>query len=205
MTPSLSKASNVSDIFEAYTFAIVIQAASSEGAIIKFSDVYGAAPTNFTFRTSPGLIYSTVRPYCHAVIEFPNKQPLEAHLGVRVSGRSKVMHECDVAVLFKSEADDCRQLQISPRSSKILLAIECKHYTTSLPLNMARAFVGLNTDLSANQSIFVTNTNSSSVEQFLSAKKSVWWEHNVKPDFPAEVDRLKKQIEVVFRNFKAKA
>ena len=205
ITPELTASSNVSDVFEAYNLGIVIQAAVAEGATISYRDVNDGVPTVFVFRTSPGFIFSRRRPYCHAVIDFGGKPSLEAHLGVRVVGRSRVLHECDVAVLWKSEADTCRQLDISPRSSQVLLAIECKHYTTPLPLNLARAFIGLNSDLSLKGgAIFVTNNNSDSLERFLSNKKNVRWEHKVKPASQLEEDRLRNTIQVIFRDFKAK-
>lgn len=55
ITPSLSSASAVSDIFEAYVLSLVIQAAEAEDAIISYQDVFGNVPTNFVFRTSPQL------------------------------------------------------------------------------------------------------------------------------------------------------
>lgn len=203
---SLSTSSNVSDIFEAYSFAIVIRAARTEGAAISWRDVYGNSPSVFVFRTSPGFIYSKTRTYCHAVIEFPGKPPLEAHIGVRISGRSKVLHECDVAVLLQSEADACRYLESSPRSSQVLLAIECKFYATPLPLSLARAFIGLVSDLSVKgQSIFVTNNNSDSLERFLSHKKNLTWEHKVNAVSELEESRLRNAIQVVFRDFRARS
>ena len=50
VTPSLSTASDTSDIFEAYVFSLVIEAAKTEGATVSYSDVFGNIPTTFVFR-----------------------------------------------------------------------------------------------------------------------------------------------------------
>ena len=203
ITPSVSTASNTSDIFEAYVFSLVIEAANIEGATIFYRDVNGNTPSTFVFRTSPGYIFSTRQPYTHAVILFDNKPALEAHLGVRVVGKSGVLHECDVAVIEQDEAETCRKRQVAPRSSKVLVAVECKFYSTSLQLNLARSFIGLTSDLSTKQPVFVTNSASPSLEKLLSAKGKDW-EHNLIPSSSVEVMRLRHKFQTAFQNFKAK-
>lgn len=39
-----------------------------------------------------------------------------------------------------------------------LIGVECKFYTAPLSLGLARAFIGLGTDLTAKNTFFVTNT-----------------------------------------------
>jgi hypothetical protein len=202
--PSLTAADAASDIFEAYILSLVIGAARAEGATIEYRDVFGATPTTFVFRTSPGYIFSRTQPYTHAIIDFQNKPTLEAHVGVRVSGQSKVLHECDVAVLDQTEAETCRQNQVSPRSSKVLLAIECKFYSTNLPLGLARSFIGLESDLSARDCYFVVNTSSASVEKLLASKRR-HWEHQIIPSSTNTVSRLRSSFQTAFNNFKARS
>ena len=62
-----------------------------------------------TFRTSPRRIWSKLRPYTHAIIRFPNKLPLEAHLGIMVQGSSGALNKADVAVIPWSEGEWCRK------------------------------------------------------------------------------------------------
>lgn len=202
ISPGLSTSSNTSDIFEAYVFCLIIQAAKIEGATISYRDVNGISPTTFVFRTSPGYIYSTIHPYTHAVIEFPNKPPLEAHIGVRIVGSSGVLHECDVAVIEQVEAETCRRGMVPPRNTKVLIAVECKFYTTSLQLHLARAFIGLTTDISNSNRFFVSNTQSDSIERLLSKRNRVWG-HNLTPSASLEVDRLRHKFQDVYQNFKA--
>jgi hypothetical protein len=202
VTPNLTSASNASDVFEAYVLSLVVEAAQTEGAIITYRDVLGNASNVFVFRTSPGYIFSSNRPYTHAELTFPGRPPLEAHVGVRVAGKSQVLHEADVAVIEHAEAETCRLRGVPPRSSKLVLAIECKFYSTPLHLHLAREFIGLTADLSAGSSIFVTNSGSSSLERLLTARNRDW-EHNLSPTMSNEVSRLRHRIQDAFKRFKA--
>ncbi len=202
ISSSLTTASDTSDIFEAYVFSLVIEAARTEGSTITYRDIFGNTPTDFIFRTSPGYIFSTNRSYTHAVIFFPNKAPLEAHVGVRVVGKSGVLHECDVAVIEQSEAETCRRRFVPPRSSKVLIAVECKFYSTPLQLHLARAFIGLTTDLSATKPVFVSNSSSNSLEKLLSGRDRAW-EHNLVPSATVEVMRLRHKFQDAFQTYKA--
>lgn len=203
VTPSLSTASDASDLFEAYVLALTIEAAKQEGAQIAYRDVFGNSPSRFVFRTSPGYIFSQAKPYTHAVIAFQGKPGLEAHVGVRVVGKSGVLHECDVAVIEQLEAETCRQKQVPPRSSKVLIAVECKFYSTPLQLHLARSFLGLLSDLSAKEALFVTNSSSESVEKLLSARGRDW-EHDVTPSAALEVSRLRHAFQEGFKHYKAR-
>jgi hypothetical protein len=202
--PALSDSSHVSDIFEAYVFGIVLRAAADLGTDLHYEDVDGNIPAEFVFRSSPGQIYSRERNYCHAVLRFPNQPSLEAHLGVRVLGSSGVLHECDVAVLDRTEAVNCRFNRVEPRQAKVILAVECKFYSTALPLSLARGFVGLATDLPPKRHrILVFNTSSDSGQKYLTAH-DYSWEHHVEPGCPIDVQRLRGRFQEVFRNYNAR-
>ena len=199
--PGVGSFSSASDLFEAYIFSIVLDAARAEGATIEFRDVAGKLAQRLVLRSSPGHIYSTVQPYTHAVISFSGKNALEIHIGVRVAGKSGVLHECDVAVIDQDEADTCRFQQVPPRSYRVLVAVECKFYSTLLQLNLGRSFIGLTTDVSAKRTFFVTNTSSESIERLLTRRKKAW-ERNVVPASNLEVTRLKNAFQQCFRDYK---
>jgi hypothetical protein len=203
ITPSLTSTSASSDIFEAYIFSLVLEAARIEGANIAFQNVNGSIPSTFVFRTSPGYIFSNVHSYTHAIIDFPNRPTLEAHIGIRVSGKSGVLHECDVAVLYQAEAATCRLNGVSPRSSRVIIGIECKFYSSTIPLGLARSFIGLGLDLSAQDCYFVVNTSSSSAEKLL-AKKRRGYGINIFPSSNVNVERLRNNFQQSFDRFKAK-
>jgi len=202
LPPTLSSASAVSDLFEAYVFTLVIRAAQAEGATVTYRDVTGAAAQAFVFRTSPGYIWSASQAYTYAVLQFPGQEPLEAHVGVRVAGKSGVLHEFDICVIRQSEADTARQNQVHPRSSKVVIGVECKFYTTTLTLGLARAFIGLGSDVSTKNVVFVTNTESESVQRLLTARGEQW-AHRVVPASVVDVERMRNELQSAFKYFKA--
>jgi hypothetical protein len=207
ITPSLTTADDASDGFEAYLFGLVIRAAQNEGATISFRDVFYTIPTNFVFRTSPGYISSRERPYTYAIIAFPGRPILEAHVGVRISGISKILHECDVAVIDQNEAEICRQNQnVHPRHGKVIMAVECKFYTNRVSLNLVRSFVGLISDISKRERFFVVNTPLSqrdTIQTYLSAHTQ-GWEHEVVPGSTNALSRLMGAFQNTFKNYKAR-
>jgi hypothetical protein len=202
VTPSLTASSDPSDLFEAYILSIVLDAAVDLGAQVEFRNANGVT-NQFVFRTSPGFIFSTAQPYTYAAIALPNCPLLEAHIGVRIAGRSEVLHECDVAVLPQTEGQTCRQNRVHPRSSKLVLAVECKFYTVSLPLNLARSFIGLGVDIGTDESHSVVNTDSEVIEKLLAHHRRNW-EHKVLPETPLNVDRLRNSFQKAFKNFIAR-
>jgi len=211
ITPSLTLASSTSDLFEAYLLCLVLRAAEREGASIEYEDVHGNSfPSTFVFRTSPGHIASKRHSYTHAIISFQDKPDLEAHIGVKVSGSSGVIHECDVAVISRNEARECRdrsmpRFWVDPRSSEVILAIECKFYAPSSSLlGEARAFIGLASDLSSKtERYFIFNISSQSAELLLEKKrKSLKWAGEVFPASSIEVERVLNLFQTTFRGYK---
>jgi hypothetical protein len=203
LPPSLVNSSHGSDIFEAYILTLVVAAARFEGGTVTYETVNGTAPAQFFFRTSPGHIYSRLHPYTHAIIDFGTRPPLEAHVGILVAGRSHVPHECDVAVLDRAEAEDCRRNRTEPRSTKLTLSVEAKFYTTTLSLNLARAFIGLISDLSTSFPCFVANTTSPSAMRLLAARKDRDWFDQVMAGRPS-VDLLRAFFATAFHHYKAR-
>src|SRR5262245_15162100 len=121
VVPSLKSSSAVSDLYEAYIFGLLLQAARTEGATIVLDCIQGGTPNPFVFRTSPGFLDSSRRNYGYARISFPRCPDLEAHVSVRVAGHSNVLHECDVSVIHRAEADLCRRspVRLAPRSARV--------------------------------------------------------------------------------------
>jgi len=199
ITPSLTQASAGDDLYEAYVLSIVVDAAREEGATVTFHNISGAAVGVFTFRTSPGYIHSDTQDYTYARFEFANAPTLEAHVGIRVSGRSTVLHEADVAVVKQSEAVACRQNEINPRSHELVVAVECKFYGANIPLGMARGFLGLVSDFSAKEAYFVTNMAGQNATRLL-AYRAKHWEIGVQPSAPTTVLRLRNAFQKALRN-----
>lgn len=190
------------DVYENYVWALCLEAARRQGAAISYETVTSNATNNLCFRTSPGSIYSTAHDYTHACLDFIRCPRLEAHVGIRVAGRSGVLHECDVAVLFKEESELCRAEQVHPRASRILIAAECKFYTSAIQLHLGRSFLGLTSDINKKLRYFVTNANSASVTKLI-AHHDGEWECSVLPN-TTEAEDLLHSFSRGFKNFKAK-
>jgi hypothetical protein len=199
--------SDLSDLYEAYIFSILIRAARNEGATISYRDTSNNISPSLIFRQSPGQIYTTTQPFTHAVLEFPDKPILEAHIGIRVQGWSGVLHECDLCVLFQGEAVTCRAQQCEPRQNQLIIAIECKYYTSQLQLGLGRNFLGLASELrNVQQDIyFISNTSSEHIERLLSKHSSSKrkWERNIIPSSKNELHRLMYSFQRNFKDFKA--
>ncbi|WP_210359498.1 hypothetical protein [Sphingomonas beigongshangi] len=195
-----SAASAANDAFEGYTFALVVRAARAAGATVTFEDNDGNATTSLLFRTSPGDIFSKKRAYTHALIELPDCPALEAHIGVKVSGKSKVLHECDVAVIERHEARICRTSRVHPRAGKVPIAIECKFYASTLQLGLARGYLGLAEELTKKNRLLVTNTTSETAAKMITYHDAGWEFDLSSPSSPKAAD-LEAKIKNVFRNY----
>ena len=201
---NLSAASAGNDLYEAYVWTLVLEAARRQGATIRLMTRSGNLATSFYFRTSPTSIFSSLHDYCHAELRFLRAPILEAHVGIYVSGKSKVNHECDVAVLDQDEANTCRSQSVHPRSSKVLLAIECKYYlSSSLGVDLGRSFLGLIDDIYTDGRFFVSTQNAGSVDKLFSRHKKEF-EIGLSPLTPDEEVRLRGSFEKIFRNYQAR-
>jgi hypothetical protein len=206
ISPLLLSPSRGADLYELYIWSLIIEAARAEGANITFRDVHGqSVVSNFVFRTSPGRIFSTLNPYTHAVIFFDQCPALEAHIGIYVSGKSKVIHECDVAVLYADAAETCRTEEVHPKSTQLLLSAECKFYVQStMGVGLARSYLGLVSEVkhTHRECYFVAVSESPSVEKlFVHHQKK--WETGVTPgDTRLRAQRLRASFEQTFRDFK---
>jgi hypothetical protein len=111
-----------------------------------------------------------------------------------------------VAVLLHTEAETCRQNpQLVPRHPKVLLAVECKYYTTGVKLGLARGFLGLVSDIPYyyGERYFVINTSPDSVLKLL-AKHKKRWGRDLDPNHPNEVNKLRSSFQEVFTSFKVR-
>ncbi|MBC3940619.1 hypothetical protein [Sphingomonas albertensis] len=201
---NLSAASAGNDLYECYVWALVLEAARRQGATIRLMTRSGVPATSFRFRTAPTSIFSSLHDYCHAELNFPRAPVLEAHVGIYVSGKSRVNHECDVAVLYHDEANTCRANSVHPRSSKILLSVECKYYLSStLGVDLGRSFLGLIDDIYAEGRFFVSTQNKGSVDKLFSRHRKEY-EIGLSPLTPDQEVRLRGSFEKIFRNYQAR-
>ena len=202
--PNLTLGSKGYDLYEAYVFTLVLRAARTTGFAVTYENRDGSVPSIFTFRTGPGEISSGN--YSHAVLTFPGKPQLEAHVGIYISGVSKVPHEADVSVIMRDEAVFCRAVTptVLPRHSSVILAAECKFYESSgIGISMGRGFMGLSKEFASRPGFFVMSREAARVKTLL-AHHGEQWGAAVVPASPANVNRLVASFESVFENYKAR-
>jgi hypothetical protein len=173
--------SALNDLFEAYVLSGVLRAAQAESWSVTLEDMNEQPANVALFRRSPGNIYASAgsQNFTHFLLEHDDAPPLEAHVGIKVTGKTGVEHECDVAVLSKDTAEWCRMHGVHPKSSRLILAVECKFLAGLVPLHLGRAFVGLESDLSSQfgECHFVVNTSSMSVMKMLARQNRCSHEH----------------------------
>jgi hypothetical protein len=191
------------DRFEGYIFALVLQAARKEGPIVRFENRNGPFTGIATFRTAPGHLWSDIHPYTHAVTEFANKPLLEAHVGVYVSGRSRLYHEADVAVLSRAVARTCRADRTDPPHSEAVLLLECKYYAAGPGVGLGREFLGLSAECGKDQCVFVTNQRAPR-SQKLFEEHDREWGHQILPGQNNDVDRLVGFAQRAFTRYRAR-
>lgn len=195
------------DLYEAYIFALVIDAARSVGYSVQFVNGAGTTATILHLRRSPGRIASSGTPggppFTHAVLSSANRPDLEVHTGILVVGKSKVVHEADLVILPREQADRCRRFDVDPPSSSAILSLEAKYYTMPVALSTAREFLGLSKDLSPKQIVFACTVASASAMALLAGTSSVEYDDGVLPSRNGEVS-LREYVRRILRNYKTR-
>ncbi|MDR6955514.1 hypothetical protein J2X65_004894 [Ancylobacter sp. 3268] len=155
------------DLYEAYVLTLLLQAAHNEGWTVELRDGLGSTVTSAVFRLGPGRLPS--RGYTFAHMSKSGKPDLEAHLGVKVSGRTpigvspatgsgRLLHEFDLLVLPATDANACRTGNADPGHSVVVVHAEMKYFGGKLPLPVGRASVGMVVECAlTGKSVLVTN------------------------------------------------
>ena len=167
--------SELNDLFEAYVLSGLVWAAQAEGWTVSLHDMNETLANGALFRRSPGNIYASPgsQNFTHFVLARAGVPPLEAHIGIKLTGKSDVEHECDVALLPQDAAQLCRRHHVHPRSRSLIFSAECKFLAGNVPLYLGRGFVGLVTELRSQygECHFVVNTSSCHVMKMLARQK----------------------------------
>jgi hypothetical protein len=171
---SLTLADKYYDLYEGYLFALVVDAARTvvDGTgTVYFEDGDENPVRDVVLRTSPGRMDGpNARPYTHAVVDLgdPQRRDLEIHLGVYFAGSQRVPHECDIAVVLRTEARRARANGVYPRGSQLRLALEAKYRVSNLRLGVGREFIGLRSQLRGDCCYLVTNSSGPKTARMLS-------------------------------------
>jgi hypothetical protein len=169
-------------IYEAYIFALVIAAATEAGATVHYRQGSGKEVTDLDFRGSPGLLHSSDTRWTFAVLDFARAPLLEVHIRVKVTGgRANTESECDILILDQHTAGTSRVKRQSPQATKCLAIIECKFYSTTLPVALGREFAYLCRDRRSVTGYFVANQHGSQVWRILGNEPNAICEFGVRP------------------------
>lgn len=184
-----SKAKN-HDLYEAYVLTLLLLAADAAGWKLELRDGWGHTVTAPLFRLGPGRI--TSRNYTFARMSKAGRAPLEAHLGVKVSGQAPVgissptksgrlLHEFDLIVLPESIASACRASGDDPDHTAVTIHAEMKFYTGKLSLPLGRASIGMALECGlSGKSALITNQLGYTVQDLVQ-HHSVAFRFNVLP------------------------
>ncbi|NBH12464.1 hypothetical protein [Amycolatopsis sp. SID8362] len=190
-----------SDLYEASLLVLCLDAARAAGGTVMLTDDGRYSVTSARFRRSPGNLWSSG--FTYALVTFPGTpKALEVHLGVFVAAsKSRVAHECDVAILDHTEAERSRQGAVHPRSQKLVAVIEAKHYSTSPSLGVGRAFLGLAQELGQVKCSLVFPSRSSASIAGLAARHTSEAYSELMAGNEAAL-RLRSRLDQAIRNWK---
>ena len=189
------------DLYEAYVMTLLIDAARSKGWKVELRDGWGHTVTNPLFRLGPGRITSLK--YTFARITKAGRMPLEAHLGVKVSGKARVvispstksgrlLHEFDLIVLPETIANACRATGDDPDHTAITIRAEMKFYTGKLTLPLGRASIGMALECGLSEkSVLISNQLGDTVQDLVQ-HHSVKFRYNVLPSNSTAESYVKK-------------
>jgi hypothetical protein len=171
-SPSLASKGVIEKVYEIYVLTCLLKALRSIGAVLEPRDLNDVRTNNLRFRFNPGKIHSPTVPTTFINVTCLGRQ-YEVQNGVRVRGRSYVLHELDVCIIDKDEAVKCRALQVDPSQSKIHALIECKFYGDKLTLGLGREFIGLHSEFNTAVKAIVSNTSHDEMPKLLRTHKAM--------------------------------
>jgi hypothetical protein len=192
--------------YEAYVFSLCLEAVRNAGGTTTLvGRQSGPNPATIVFRGGPGQMASDDQDFCYAACVIGAKA-FEVHVDVTFEGQSGATHEIDVSIVDASHAADVRaSVDRLPRANKHLIcAFECKFYTSTPKVALARTFVGLTRDCAPTRlSAFVANQATPTVNRYLSTKWAPKPFTDLTPLSPSTERRFVANLEQVLRQWAA--
>lgn len=189
--------------FEAYVFALVLQAVRDAGGDVELRGINsGVNPNPIVLRGAPGYMGSRTQDFCYAYCVLDNKE-FEVHIDVIFVGSSGASHEVDVSIYDHQAAEAVRQSPgMQPTTRSLRAAFECKCYDSSLGTALGRAFVGLVADCGQMRTKdFVTNGQSQSLALYFSKATGPKGYFGISPIIADHAERFVKNVEQVLRQW----
>ena len=189
--------------YEAYIWSLCKQAVEEAGGHAVLTGIKsGAAPREIVLRGSPGSMASTMQDFCYINCQLEKKE-FEIHVDVQYEGSSGASHEIDASIYDHVSAEAVRSNGGLPRSSKLIMAIECKFYMSSVPsAALGRGFVGLVRDYPGTRlNAFVSNKASKNLNKYFTNKSNIEPFTDLEPGQTAAADRFVRIIEQALRKW----
>ncbi|PKH10330.1 hypothetical protein [Planomicrobium sp. MB-3u-38] len=184
--------------FEGYIFSLCRRAVLNLGGKATLTGIRtGANPKIIILRGGPGYMWSDKQDFCF-IDCIVNGMKFEIHLDVQYQGASGANHELDISIYSKTGADKSRSKKVFPKLNKDLIAgMECKFYTSTPGVSLARTFVGLLTDSTRGKKYyaFVSNQGTSGIKKFLNRNRHVSFFTEMTPLNYQTEDRFLKNLE----------
>ncbi|MEJ7784716.1 MAG: hypothetical protein WKF96_07930 [Solirubrobacteraceae bacterium] len=135
---------DANQLYEAVLWAQSWRAAKDLGLTPLLRDQHDTPATHVHLRKGPSEFTSS-KGYTHLFV--PQGAGLEIHQGIYLDGTSGAKHQADLAILAGKEATRARATPTRrPRATGLRLGLEAKAYARTLPINVARDFLGLRLD-----------------------------------------------------------
>lgn len=183
--------------YEAYIWTLCKRAVEgAEGTVELVGIQSGGVPKTIVLRGAPGHMASRNQDFCYFDCCLREKR-FEIHLDVQYEGSSGVLHEVDISIYDHESAEKVRREFKQPKSSKMIVAIECKFYPTNpTDLALGRQFVGLVSDFSnMEMNAFVANKAKDNLNHFLASKGNIEPFTTLEPGDSKIEDRFVKYLE----------
>lgn len=192
--PALMTRAVTSKIYEIFTLACLVRALRGLNATLLAKDSSDRRTNNLVFRLGPGTIGApqSTPGFIHVTLQTTE---YEIQNGLRVSGRSKVLHELDVCLIDRAEAMKCRRNGSDPTYRLVKFIAECKCYGSSVQLSLGREYLGLSSEFPMKRvKTMVSNVSNEEVHDLVTNHNGTE-NFDVTPLLPRNVDRFVKWLE----------
>lgn len=193
-SPVLMTRAVTSKLYEIFILACLVRALRGLNATLIPKNSSDQRTNNLVFRLGPGTISAPQSTPGFIQVTLRGTE-YEIQNGLRVAGRSKVLHELDVCLIDRSEALKCRRNGSDPRYRIVKFIAECKCYGSRVELSLGREYLGLSSEFPMKRGkTMVSNVSSEEVHDLVT-------EHNgtenfeLSPLLPRNLDRFVKWLE----------
>jgi hypothetical protein len=192
--PVLMTRAGTSKLYEIFILAGLVRALRGLNATLIPKNSAGQHTNNLVFRLGPGTLSApqSAPGYIHVTLQGGE---YEIQNGLRVAGRSKVLHELDVCLIDRSEAMKCRRNGNDPTYRMIKFIAECKCYGARVELSLGREYLGLSSEFPMKRGKTMASNVSSEEVHDLVTRHDGTENFDLSPLLPRNLDRFVKWLE----------